>query len=174
MVTDILGKVIERGTAAATKSLGFTKPAAGKTGTTNDYHDAWFVGFTTSLTCGVGLASTTPQTIVSRGYGAALALPIWTEVMNSAPNTRYPATAFPPPGPLASVAVCATSNELATTGCERARTAYSIELPSVVYSTNRMQYPRRRRPRRGAAGTGPSSIRPGERFPVVSPFFGGE
>jgi len=129
MVTDILGKVIERGTAAATKSLGFTKPAAGKTGTTNDYHDAWFVGFTTSLTCGVWVGLDQPQTIVSRGYGAALALPIWTEVMNSAPNTRYPATAFPPPGPLASVAVCATSNELATTGCERARTAYSIELP---------------------------------------------
>jgi penicillin-binding protein 1A len=129
LVTSALMKVIERGTAAAAKSLGFNKPAAGKTGTTNDYHDAWFVGYTTSLTCGVWVGLDTPQTIVPRGYGAALALPIWTEVMNAASAARYPATAFRPPEPLYRAVVCATSNELATNGCERARAAYAIELP---------------------------------------------
>jgi penicillin-binding protein 1A len=129
LVNSALMKVIERGTAAAAKSLGFNKPAAGKTGTTNDYHDAWFVGYTTSLTCGVWVGLDTPQTIVPRGYGAALALPIWTDVMNAASVNRYPANAFRPPEPLYRAVVCATSNELATNGCERARAAYSIELP---------------------------------------------
>ena len=61
----------------ARSALGFTKPAAGKTGTTNDFHDAWFVGYTTSLTCGVWVGLDKPETIIPRGYGAALALPIW-------------------------------------------------------------------------------------------------
>jgi len=129
LITSALMKVIERGTAAAAKSLGFNKPAAGKTGTTNDYHDAWFVGYTSSLTCGVWVGLDTPQTIVPRGYGAALALPIWTDVMNTASANRYPALAFRPPEPLDHALVCATSNELATDGCERARAAYAIDLP---------------------------------------------
>ena len=136
LVTSVLAKVIERGTAAAAKTLGWTKPAAGKTGTTNDYRDAWFVGFTNSLTCGVWVGLDTPQTIISRGYGAALALPIWVDVMNAASLTRYPVTAFPAPGPLQRTTVCATSNELATTGCDRARTAYTIDLPESCVPKN--------------------------------------
>lgn len=93
MVTSALQKVMERGTAA---SADFNKPAAGKTGTTNDYKDAWFVGYTRTLTCGVWVGLDEPATIVSRGYGAALALPVWCDVMNAAAD-RYPARAFQPP-----------------------------------------------------------------------------
>ena len=71
--------------------MGWTRPAAGKTGTTNDFHDAWFVGYTRSLTCGVWVGFDHQQTIQARGYGAALALPIWVEAMNAAPAQRYPA-----------------------------------------------------------------------------------
>ena len=129
MTTNILTKVLERGTASAARSMGFAKPAAGKTGTTNDYVDAWFVGCTTSLTCGVWVGLDTPKTIIPKGYGAALALPIWVDVMKAAPAARYPATAFPEPANMRRVSVCAISNELATAACERADSAYAIDLP---------------------------------------------
>ena len=129
MVTGALTKVLERGTAASAKALGFNKPAAGKTGTNDDYHDAWFVGYTTALTCGVWVGLDTPQTIAPRGYGATLALPVWVDVMNGAAPQRYPARPFQPPVPLRRATVCAVSNELATAGCERAGTAYAADLP---------------------------------------------
>jgi len=129
MVTGALTKVMERGTAASAQKMGFTKPAAGKTGTNDDYHDAWFVGYTTALTCGVWVGLDTPQTIAPRAYGAALALPVWVGVMNGAPPQRYPARTFQPPVPLRRATVCSISNELATAGCERAGTAYSADLP---------------------------------------------
>jgi penicillin-binding protein 1A len=129
MVTGALTKVLERGTAASAQKLGFTKPAAGKTGTNDDYHDAWFVGYTTSLTCGVWVGLDTPETIMARGYGSTLALPVWVGVMNAAPPQRYPARAFQAPVPLRRVSVCSISNELATAGCERAGTAYDAEIP---------------------------------------------
>ena len=93
MVTSGLQKVMERGTASA---ADFHKPAGGKTGTTNDYKDAWFVGYTRTLTCGVWVGLDEPATIVSHGYGAALALPVWCDVMNVAAD-RYPMRNFQPP-----------------------------------------------------------------------------
>lgn len=90
-MTSVMEGVMDHGTAAGARALGWTRPAAGKTGTTNDYKDAWFVGYTRSLTCGVWVGFDRPQTIAPRGYGAALALPIWVEAMNAAPPLRYPA-----------------------------------------------------------------------------------
>ncbi len=91
LVTSLLQQVLTRGTAASARSLGWHKAAAGKTGTTNDYKDAWFVGYTKSLTCGVWVGFDRPQTIMSRGYGATLALPIWIDAMNAASPQKYPA-----------------------------------------------------------------------------------
>jgi penicillin-binding protein 1A len=90
-MTSVMREVLEHGTAAGARALGWTRPAAGKTGTTNDYKDAWFVGYTRSLTCGVWVGFDHPQPIAPHGYGAALALPIWVEAMNAAPPLRYPA-----------------------------------------------------------------------------------
>jgi penicillin-binding protein 1A len=92
--TGILCQVMQRGTAAASKALGWTQPAAGKTGTTDGYHDGWFVGYTTSLTCGVWVGLDKPATIVARGYGAALALPVWVDVMKRASPSKYPAASL--------------------------------------------------------------------------------
>ena len=132
LITGILSKVMERGTAAAARTLGWTRPAAGKTGTTNDYKDAWFVGYTSSLTCGVWVGLDQPEPIIPHGYGAALALPIWVDVMNAASSQRYPAGAFKPPVPLSRASICAVSNEIATTGCERAGNAYTADLPETL------------------------------------------
>ena len=128
MTSELMEQVLVSGTAASAKSLGFKLPAAGKTGTTNDYKDAWFVGYTNAITCGVWVGFDQPQTIVPRGYGAALALPVWTQVMTKAAQ-RYPAKALQPTMPLARATVCAISNHLATTGCNAAGTAYEITLP---------------------------------------------
>src|SRR4026209_2934853 len=119
MTSRLMQEVLTQGTAASARSLGFKLPAAGKTGTTNDYKDAWFLGYTSSLTCGVWVGFDQPTTIISRGYGAALALPVWVQVMNKS-AARYPAKALEPTMPMARVTVCAASNALATTGCEMA------------------------------------------------------
>jgi penicillin-binding protein 1A len=102
--TSVLTKVFEHGTAASAKSLGWNRPAAGKTGTTDDYHDAWFVGFTSSLTCGVWVGLDKPTTIAPRGYGATLALPVWVDVMKKAPIEKYPAANLRGTAPIARVA----------------------------------------------------------------------
>jgi penicillin-binding protein 1A len=128
MTSQLMEQVLTRGTAASARSLGFQLPAAGKTGTTNDYKDAWFIGYTTTLTCGVWVGFDQPTTIVPRGYGAALALPVWVQVMNRAAQ-RYPPQDLQPWVPVQSAVVCAISNHLATTGCEAAQTAYDIDLP---------------------------------------------
>lgn len=129
MTSQLMEQVLTRGTAASARSsLGLKIPAAGKTGTTNDYKDAWFVGYTTALTCGVWVGFDQPTTIIPHGYGAALALPVWVQVMNKS-AARYPAQPLQPTMPLAHATVCSMSNQLATTGCEQAATAYDIVLP---------------------------------------------
>src|SRR5213596_2721693 len=129
MTSQLMEDVLTRGTAAAARSLGFKLPAAGKTGTTNDYKDAWFVGYTSTMTCGVWVGFDQPVTIIPHGYGAALALPVWVQVMNKA-ATIYPPQDLQPTMPIQHALVCSLSNHLATTGCEAAGTAYELDLPA--------------------------------------------
>src|ERR1700756_5145090 len=129
MMAETLEGVLSRGTAASAKSLGLDRTAAGKTGTTDDYKDAWFVGFTNSLTCGVWVGFDQPQTIEQKGYGAALALPIWVRIMEKASRQQYADGEFPPPEKLVQVQLCSVSNQLATSDCQAAGTTYQISLP---------------------------------------------
>ncbi len=82
LVTDMMRSVINEGTGAPARSLGFTLDAAGKTGTTNDKRDAWFVGFTPELltVVWIGLDDNQPLGLT----GAQAALPIWAEYMTRA------------------------------------------------------------------------------------------
>src|ERR1041385_4717369 len=129
MTSQLMEAVLIEGTAASARSLGFKLPAAGKTGTTNDYKDAWFVGYTSTVTCGAWVGFDQPVTIIPHGYGAALALPVWVQVMNKAAQ-RYPPEQLQPTMPIQHAVVCSISNHLATTGCQAAGTAYEIELPA--------------------------------------------
>jgi penicillin-binding protein 1A len=129
MASAVMEEVLKTGTAAAAKSLGFKLPAAGKTGTTNDYKDAWFLGYTNALTTGVWVGFDQPQTIMSRGYGSALALPVWTQTMLKA-DERYPSKAMPAAIPLARATVCAQSNQLATNTCLASGAGYELVLPA--------------------------------------------
>jgi penicillin-binding protein 1A len=83
-MADMLRGVIDGGTGYGVRQLGFGLPAGGKTGTTNDYRDAWFIGFTPSLVAGVWVGYDQPQTIRRAGYAAELAVPMWTRFMKVA------------------------------------------------------------------------------------------
>ena len=84
VTTSLLENVVTRGTAARAREFGLTRKAGGKTGTTNNYLDAWFVGFDPSLTCGVWVGFDKPRPIKPGGYGSALALPIWVDIIEAA------------------------------------------------------------------------------------------
>lgn len=76
--------------------MGFTRPAAGKTGTTNDYGDAWFVGFTPDLVTVVWVGFDQRESL--RLSGGRAALPIWTEFMKRATEGQPVSCFAPPPG----------------------------------------------------------------------------
>ncbi len=84
LTAGVLREAMTRGTGQIAAAFGYRGEAAGKTGTTNDYKDAWFIGFDRETTCGVWVGFDQPKRIVDRGYGATLALPIWVKVMNAA------------------------------------------------------------------------------------------
>lgn len=95
LITNLLKGVIERGTAFSI-SEKITVPAAGKTGTTNDYRDAWFVGTTSRLLALVWVGFDQPRSIGFSGSGAAL--PIWGDFMKSASGSIVSDDFLPPPG----------------------------------------------------------------------------
>jgi penicillin-binding protein 1A len=104
-VTGILENVLDFGTGAPVRQeYGFTAPAAGKTGTTNDYKDTWFEGFTTHLAAGVWIGYDKPRQVMAGGYAAKVALPVWANVMKQAQGT-YSTEEFPVPNGLEEVNV---------------------------------------------------------------------
>jgi penicillin-binding protein 1A len=88
IMTEMLRGVVLHGTAAAAAKLPF--PSAGKTGTTNDFTDAWFVGFTPNMTCGVWMGFDEKRTLGAKETGAHAALPIWMNFMSSAMAGKDP------------------------------------------------------------------------------------
>lgn len=130
LMRNILSQVLDRGTAAALRgTYGFKEPGGGKTGTTNDYKDAWFAGYTDRVSCGVWVGLDKPQTIVEEGYGGTLALPIWADVMKKAVALGYKTEAPKVLLPLTKVTLCRVSSQLATDGCGHAGAAYEESLP---------------------------------------------
>lgn len=121
-VTHTLESVVDSGTAASIRRRGFTRPCAGKTGTSNEYMDNWFVGFTPQFTCGVwvGYDLKTPIGGYHTGTGAATALPIWTAVMQEA-SKDLPVEDFEVPDDVYIVTVCQDSNKPATDHCMAVR-----------------------------------------------------
>ena len=117
LLTTMMADVINAGTGAGARSLGFTLPAAGKTGTTNDFHDAWFVGFTPKLATGVWVGFDQPRTILPNGFAGTVAVPVWAAFMKAATRGDKPEWLTPPPA-VTTAKVCRLSGRLATEGCE--------------------------------------------------------
>jgi penicillin-binding protein 1A len=105
VMTSMLRGVVQRGTAASAASLDW--PLAGKTGTVNDYTDAWFVGFDPEITLGVWLGYDEKKPIGNGETGTTAALPIWIEIMKAYLDGRDRSTAptFDAPGNIVFVAV---------------------------------------------------------------------
>jgi 1A family penicillin-binding protein len=123
LMTSILSDVVNYGTAYKARQEGFTHPAAGKTGTTNDYVDAWFVGFTPHLVTGVWVGFDKPRTIIANGFAGELAVPMWARFMKQATANDKPDT-FKSPGGLTAMSVCRLSGQLPTPACDRVITEY--------------------------------------------------
>jgi penicillin-binding protein 1B len=114
LVTHVMEGVLTRGTGRGARERGFKRPAAGKTGTTDDYRDAWFVGFTPNLLTVVWVGFDQNRTLDLSG--ATAALPIWTEFMKGATAARPAAPFLPPPG-VTNVEIDPLSGMLATAEC---------------------------------------------------------
>jgi len=95
LITNLLQGVIERGTGWKARELN--RPVAGKTGTTNDNRDAWFIGYTPSLVAGVWVGYDNQRSLGPKATGARAALPIWLNFMKQAVQTSDPQE-FPVPG----------------------------------------------------------------------------
>jgi penicillin-binding protein 1A len=107
-MVSMLEDVMDRGTASAARGWGIRFPSGGKTGTTDDFKDAWFVGFSSSLVVGVWVGFDQPKTIAREGYGARYALPIWSDFMRRAVQRR-PAKEFDVPAGLHGEQLCSVS-----------------------------------------------------------------
>jgi len=160
----ILSQVMERGTAAAVRTEhGFKEPGGGKTGTTNDYKDAWFAGYTDRLTCSVWVGLDLPKTIVEDGFGGRLALPIWADVMKAAVKAGYKGGEVDRADmPATRVMLCRITSQLATDGCHHAGHAYEDALPYEIVPQE-FCYEHRGVPPPMAQGPGPNAPPPPKR-----------
>jgi membrane carboxypeptidase/penicillin-binding protein len=136
LMSTMLADVINAGTAAGARSLGFKLPAAGKTGTTNDFNDAWFIGFTPKLVTGVWVGFDQPHTILPNGFAADIAVPFWTKFMKVATSQDKPEWLTPPSG-VTTATVCRISGKLASEECNHVEVVGKdgwIETRSMVYT----------------------------------------
>ena len=121
LMATMLADVVDAGTANRARAMGFTLPAAGKTGTTNDFVDAWFVGFTPKLVAGVWVGFDTPRTIVKNGFAGQLAVPMWTQFMKAATKRRSPRSGSSRRATSSRVEVCRLSGALPGAGMPQRR-----------------------------------------------------
>ncbi len=125
LVTSMMRSVLDMPGATATiiRRRGFKRPAAGKTGTTDDYTDAWFVGFTPEITCAVWVGFDEKRTIYRGASGGSCAAPIWAEFMKKATENR-PVTDFPMPEGIVMKKICTLTGQLASPYCPSTREEY--------------------------------------------------
>jgi penicillin-binding protein 1B len=114
LITNLLQGVIDRGTASAARAMGIEGAVAGKTGTTNEGRDAWFIGYTPRLVTLVWVGFDERE--VLRLSGAQAALPIWTDFMRTAMQV-VPAGAFAPPDSIVFREIDPTNGKIATSWC---------------------------------------------------------
>ncbi len=122
LVTQMLQDVLVTGTGKASKSMGLEFPAAAKTGTSENYHDAWLMGYSTSVVCGVWVGYDQPKSLGRSAAG--IALPIWVDFMKRVAPYEPPQDFVEPPG-LSWKTIDPTTGQLARSGCTvRKKTAF--------------------------------------------------
>ena len=136
LMASMMADVINSGTAYRARQTGFVLPAAGKTGTTNDYKDAWFVGFTPKVVTGVWIGFDQPKTIIRNGYAGEIAVPLWAGFMKAATKDDKPEW-LTKPASVTTANVCRISGKLPNGGCDHVEVINrdgSIENRSMIYT----------------------------------------
>jgi membrane carboxypeptidase/penicillin-binding protein len=115
----MMQSVVNEGTGGIIRTLGFEGPAAGKTGTTDDYTDNWYVGFTPDITCGVWVGFDKKKPVFQGATGGSVAAPVWADLMKTVKPDSGPAAEFAMPDSITTAPVCELSGKLATPACPR-------------------------------------------------------
>jgi penicillin-binding protein 1A len=119
LMTDVLRDVVRHGTAVGAVGARINFPAGGKTGTTNDGFDVWFIGFTPDLVTGVWIGFDQPRKIKSNAQGGVLAAPAWTAMMREIYERRAVPAAWPRPAGLTALDIDKTTGYKATPFCPK-------------------------------------------------------
>jgi penicillin-binding protein 1A len=125
IVTSMMRDVNIRGTAAAVWASGFRHPSGGKTGTTNGFTDAWYIGFTKQYTAGIWVGLDDHSPMGSGNTGSNNAVPLWIDVMRAA-SARVPMADFPRPGGVVEVSLCPITGLRAQAFCPNPYSDYSV------------------------------------------------
>ena len=120
LMASMLADVVNHGTGYSARQSGFALPAGGKTGSTDDHADAWFVGFTPHLAAGVWVGFDQPQQIMRRGFASVVAVPAWAGFMKAATTGNKPDWVTEPSG-VTHIRRCRASGGLANEYCELSR-----------------------------------------------------
>ncbi len=121
IMVDMMRSVVDSGTGMRARWMGFTRPAGGKTGTSDNFCDNWFVGYTPQITAGVWFGFDDKTSLGGGEDGARNAVPVWTMFMMAAHDT-LPIEDFEEPEGIVHLDVCTESGELATDRCPNVRT----------------------------------------------------
>jgi membrane carboxypeptidase/penicillin-binding protein len=119
LMTDVLRDVVRHGTAVGSVGARINFPAGGKTGTTNDGNDVWFIGFTPEMVTGVWIGFDQPQKIKANAQGGVLAAPAWTAMMREVYERRSIPVAWSRPAGLTALDVDKTTGYKATPFCPK-------------------------------------------------------
>jgi penicillin-binding protein 2D len=122
LMSSMLSDVVARGTGTAARASGFRLPAAGKTGTSDDFMDAWFIGYTPHLVAGVWFGLDDPAPIMRDGFAGTIAAPAWGAFMRAATAGARPEWYETPPD-VEKVAICRLSGARATDACRHGMVA---------------------------------------------------
>ena len=126
VTTQMLKDVLIYGTAKSVHAFSQERPAAGKTGTTDDYRDAWFIGYTPQVITGIWVGYDKPRPVGKGFTGGAVCAPIWAQFMRSVLADK-PVMDFPLPGSVVSALIDPTTGYLATQECPIKQEEFYIE-----------------------------------------------
>ncbi|MDQ6611400.1 MAG: PBP1A family penicillin-binding protein [Gemmatimonadota bacterium] len=121
LVTSMLRSVVDEGTGHAVRNAGIRGPVAGKTGTTNDGADVWFVGFTPTIVAAIWFGADVPQPLGSGATGGRLAAPAWSEFLQNGWHSPARDSAWPAPRTLLVRQIDVASGTLANDACGESR-----------------------------------------------------
>ena len=125
LMSSMLSDVISGGTGSAARAAGFKFAGSGKTGTTDNYADAWFVGYTPHLVAGIWFGLDRPAPIMRGGFAGVVAVPAWGRFMRAATAHDKPDW-YAMPADVEKVAICRLSGARATDACRHQADVYTV------------------------------------------------